>query len=287
VKSSKVVTRNEVKTCERLVLPRTDLKNSLSVDFESWVHRDELKGAERRRLLDRDFTVKSAEEILALFDQHNVVTTFFIVAEIFDWHPEIIREIKRRGHEIGYHTHTHARLHTKEKLVEELHQSKRFIDEFGPKGFRATRIFLKREFLPILSDYGFTYDSSTYAPFGLRQQIEGVQEIPVSTYRLKGQSQLVFPRNLAYTLSVGELPVGSGFFLGILGSRVSHFIGRFNAAGEPAVMFVHPWQLYDSPARISPRSVAMIPYQINRFKAVDELLAQFKFTTMLDISNGR
>jgi len=31
----------------------------------------------------------------------------------------------------------------------------------------------------------------------------------------------------------------------------------------------------------------MIPYQINRFKAVDELLAQFKFTTMLDISNGR
>jgi peptidoglycan/xylan/chitin deacetylase (PgdA/CDA1 family) len=263
------------------------LKNSLSVDFESWVHRDELKDAEQRRLLDRNFTVESAKRILDLFAQHHVLTTFFVVGEIFDWHPEIVHAIKRQGHEIGYHTHTHARLYTREKLVEELQKSRRFIDEFGPKGFRATRIFLRREFLRTLSDYGFTYDSSTYGPYGIRQEIDGVLEIPVSTYRPVGGSQLVFPRTLSYTLSIGELPVGSGLFLGLIGTRVSHFMARFNALGHPAVMFVHPWQLYDSPARISPRNLAMIPYLTNRFAAVDELLRKYKFATMLDLSNGR
>ena len=44
---------------------------------------------------------------LDLFDQHGIKAIFFLIGERAAQHPELVREIVRRGHEIGNHTQTH------------------------------------------------------------------------------------------------------------------------------------------------------------------------------------
>lgn len=47
--------------------------------------------------------------LLDLLDQHGAKATFFVVGERAERHPELVREIVRRGHEVAHHTHTHPR----------------------------------------------------------------------------------------------------------------------------------------------------------------------------------
>lgn len=44
---------------------------------------------------------------LDLFDRHGIKAVFFLIGDRAAQHPELVREIVRRGHEIGNHTQTH------------------------------------------------------------------------------------------------------------------------------------------------------------------------------------
>ena len=46
-------------------------------------------------------------QILDLLDEYNAKATFFVIGERAESHPELIRQVLARGHEIGAHTYTH------------------------------------------------------------------------------------------------------------------------------------------------------------------------------------
>lgn len=46
-------------------------------------------------------------KILDLLDQYGIKSHFFVVGKLAQAHPELIREIVRRGHTVGNHTYTH------------------------------------------------------------------------------------------------------------------------------------------------------------------------------------
>lgn len=48
--------------------------------------------------------------ILDILDQYNVKTTFFLVGGWVDKYPEMVKEIFRRGHEIGNHSDSHPHM---------------------------------------------------------------------------------------------------------------------------------------------------------------------------------
>lgn len=48
------------------------------------------------------------EEILEVFDKHNVKASFFLVGDWCDRYPDSVRRIDQAGHEIGSHSDTHA-----------------------------------------------------------------------------------------------------------------------------------------------------------------------------------
>jgi peptidoglycan/xylan/chitin deacetylase (PgdA/CDA1 family) len=48
--------------------------------------------------------------ILDLLDRHAAKATFFVIGEKAAKHPELIREIHRRGHQLGNHSWSHPRL---------------------------------------------------------------------------------------------------------------------------------------------------------------------------------
>lgn len=47
--------------------------------------------------------------ILDLLDRHDVKATFFVIGEKAEKHPYLIREIHRRGHQVGNHSWSHPR----------------------------------------------------------------------------------------------------------------------------------------------------------------------------------
>lgn len=270
------------------------MKNILSIDLESWVHfyEDALKakGSELasldKRLLDNNYIPKATMNILHLLEKYGQKATFFALGELYEWYPEVIEEIEKRGHEIGYHTHTHAVLTGSEILEKELERSSNFIKRFKPIGFRAPQIFITRDSMACLNKWGFKYSSSTYGESRI-SRIEGIDEIPVSSmsFRGKSKSNNELPKHLTMKMLFREIPFGSGLFIGLLGSKTCHLINYLNKRNVPAVLFIHPWQLY-RPKQIKGFSFKLkvlchnpfcTPYTVNVLNAVEKLLKRHKF----------
>ena len=137
-------------------------RNILSVDLESWVHfyRDAIKSerygmtSSDRKILDNSYIPNTTRNILNLLEKYNQTATFFVVGEIYDWYPEIMEEIEKNGHEVGYHTQTHAILTNSDILKNELIQSNDFIRKFNIIGFRAPQIFITQDLISCLEKYG-------------------------------------------------------------------------------------------------------------------------------------
>lgn len=106
--------------------------------------------------------------ILDLLDKHETSATFFVPGYTVEKYPEIVREIHRRGHEIGHHGYYHETPVTKEYEDEKaiLEMGIKAIQEvvgIKPTGYRSPAWDLSNHSLNLLSEYGFIYDSSMMA----------------------------------------------------------------------------------------------------------------------------
>jgi peptidoglycan/xylan/chitin deacetylase (PgdA/CDA1 family) len=110
------------------------------------------------------------ENMLALFDEHEVRATLFVIAEDARDPAKrpLIAEALARGHELASHTLTHPNLlrASSADKQRELVDSKSLIeDAFGVRvtGFRAPGYAMDAESLNILGRAGYVYDSSAFA----------------------------------------------------------------------------------------------------------------------------
>ncbi|MBE6824635.1 MAG: polysaccharide deacetylase family protein [Ruminococcaceae bacterium] len=53
---------------------------------------------------------EQTDTLLQILDEHKVKTTFFLVGEWVDKFPESVKEIDKRGHDVGNHSDTHAHM---------------------------------------------------------------------------------------------------------------------------------------------------------------------------------
>lgn len=80
--------------------------------------------------------------LLDLLDQYGARATFFVVGERVARWPHLVAEIRRRGHQIGHHTHTHPHhlfwCATPGRLAEELDRPLDILEPMGirPRAFR-------------------------------------------------------------------------------------------------------------------------------------------------------
>jgi len=203
------------------------MKNYLSIDLESWAMPNIPEflrlTSEQKKKIDAGNARGSTLKILSLLKKHKTKLTFFIVGQIYEWYPKLIEKIADEGHEIAYHTHTHDALLDVDSFKKSIDLSKTFIQTFKPLGFRAPRISIKHRYLKILKDYGFKYDSSIYGSYSERKMVEGIVELPVT--------------------SVSIIPVGSGYFIGLLGKKIYLIYENINKKGHPVISFLHNWQI--------------------------------------------
>jgi hypothetical protein len=268
---------------------------ALSIDLESWTHQQVGCSISSRfkKELDLGYIERATLDILDLLNRHNRKVTFFVVSEIFDWYPDVIQRIKTQGHEVAYHTHTHRRIRTRQDLVEELRQSRGFIREFEPIGFRAPEAMINVECFRILADYGFEYDSSSYGNLDTSIILYGVREIPISTFRFfNSSSNLDLPRNITKKLLCRELPLGSGFFMSALGPAARILPSSLGLQNKVPVLFIHPWQIiaHNTSPMVSERSlfrrIAMLLYSRRCLESFLCVLSRFQTICLKDLAHN-
>lgn len=271
------------------------MRHYYAIDLESWVYPD-LKEfhnltQEERKKLDGGYIVDSTYRLLELLEKRNTKLTFFIIGELYDWYPQLIRSIKKAGHEIAYHTHTHVLLKNKQIIEKQLELSKNFLKEFKPKGFQAPVIYFPRNGYEIIKKAGFLYSSSVYHSDIARQKVDGIMEIPVSTFRFRGKKKenLTWPRPMNLSHMIEEIPFGSSYFTSIIGSwGMSHFLNTYEKINKSAVLFIHNWQIFSPKNANYPnlgflfRHPLYLPYTRNAKKEFEEVLNNFSFGKLED-----
>jgi len=260
--------------------------NCLTIDLEPWMCYYDVCSLNKR--LDNNQTVELTHQLLDIFERHDVESTFFVMGEVYDWYPELIEEIASSGHEIAFHTSTHIKIRDEKLLTRELKLCRNLFTKFNVVGFRAPQMTFPYNAIKILSKNGFKYDSSIYSSIGRPFKVEGILEVPVSTYPiLKNESRQTFPRTLSDAVKNLEIPFGSGYSMGLLSTNLlNKFIMSFNRQNKSAVLFIHPWQLSKLPElqRKIGEHIIKFPYRIKISKEkLESILANHQFSTIKDL----
>lgn len=268
--------------------------NILTVDLEEWYVAEALA-----TLLSRDewaslpSTVeKNTRILLDLFDHKNVSATFFILGWCADQHPELMREISDRGHEIACHSYYHRRVSTLDAATfrEDTVKAVAAITNASgvkPKGYRAPSWSMNDSTpwaFQTLSELGFEYDSSI---FPIKHDIYGMPHGPRHMFRMQFDENKILYEIPASTFRLfgKNLPIGGGGFL-----RHSPYwytrqqIRKLNKAGHPVIVYIHPWEVDNNPPRVHNLSA------IQRFRSygstahvvpkLARLLDDFEFSSM-------
>jgi len=265
-----------------------------SIDVESWVYSklpefDALDSPGRKQL-DKGYIRDSMRTICDLFEAHDSRTTFFVLTEMFEWYPDVIREAAARGHEIALHGHTHVALDNPAALRQAMRQSLDFIEAMRPQGFRAPFMRLSEPCIDILKEHGFQYDSSTYAPASLVKSHPRFPEFPVTTRPIRRvPAPLALPRAFADSARRGEIPYGAAMVFPFLRSLVSGCIHTDLRRHGYAHLFLHNLQVVPAPTSLfrAPGFLFMHPgclqFTISSRSALEHILHRFRAVPIRDL----
>jgi peptidoglycan-N-acetylglucosamine deacetylase len=273
--------------------------NALSIDLEDWYHPELV-----RRKITKKPTPQVAEStarILDLLDKYQVKSTFFILGDVAKKHPDLVKTIHQKGHEIASHGMTHKPLWelTKNELAQELINFKNLIaailgQDIDIYGYRAPTFSLDdgtKYAIDVLIKNNYRYDSSI---FPKKNYMYGVDGAPHGIYRISTQDVTEKdPKSnlLEYPLAVGKLlnstiPVSGGFYLRVIPYPLLKALLKKINNERPFVIYFHPWETYNNTPRI--RSIGVKNYLITYYginKAlhkIENLLKDFAFTSMIE-----
>ncbi len=190
--------------------------------------------------------VVMTHRFLDFLDEHRLQATFFVVGELARSHPELVREVARRGHEVGHHGLRHVTLGDvgPSRLRGELTEGKTLLEDIAQApilGFRAPLFSLTPATEWALDDIaacGFTYTSSVLPA---ANPIHGWPGAPRTPFRWpNGLIELPCP-----VAGAGRamLPFLGGAYLRYLPLWLSARFFRRLGPDAVAWSYVHPYDL--------------------------------------------
>jgi polysaccharide deacetylase family protein (PEP-CTERM system associated) len=277
------------------VLPKRT--HVMSVDVEDYFMVEAFSGSVPRHPWDTwpSRVLANTERLLDLFDKYNVKATFFFVGWVAKKFPRLVRDTHARGHELATHSYWHRPVYslTPEQFREDTHAASCAIeDASGTKvnGYRAPSWSITKESLwalDILSEQGYTYDSSIFPIHHDLYGLPGAKRFPYRLVCSNGQTLEEFPPASVKCLGV-VLPGGGGGYLRILPMAYTRWVFREfeRKYQERVVVYVHPWELDPAHPRIKDRLKSRLRHYTNlsKMQARLEFLCQhYSFARFCDI----
>lgn len=226
----------------------------ISMDVEDWYHT-----YFPEQSVDRSVSMLDGlDVVLDILNAKGIKASFFVVSETIEKLSQQLRQMDKDGHEIACHGLNHKRaLSTeKEEYRSQLIESKATLEGVlghPVYGYRAPSFAINDEYLQIVRDCGFAYDSSKLQPqksakYGMLE-LSSFQEIQPCIYRDRN-----FYEFEVSTQKIGDLNMllGGGYIRMLPWAFMKQMHRRYLSSGKLYVMYIHPIDL-------SNRSMPKVP----------------------------
>jgi polysaccharide deacetylase family protein (PEP-CTERM system associated) len=266
------------------------ITNALTIDVEDYfmvsAFADVVRFDEWHKYESR--IEKNTRKILDLLDEYKVQATFFVLGWVAERHPELIRDIHSRGHEIACHSYNHMLIYhlTRAQFREDVYTAKSILEDItgaAISGYRAPSYSITPKTLwalDILIEEGFLYDSSIFPihhdlygfpganrfPHVIKRANGTIIEFPPSTYKLFGQN----------------IPVAGGGYLRLFPLQITKsMIKKINTKEQqPVTVYFHPWEIDKDQPRLNGCLKSKLRHYMNlksTFPKLKSFLKEFRF----------
>jgi len=224
-------------------------KISLSFDVEDWYHTPAISGSSFAKFnsLDEFFSkwkgkidclTDGFDYLTDTLDKYEVTATFFIVADVLERYPSVLKRLKNSRHEIQCHSLHHVsaidaktkkNFQTAEEWEQELIEAKHILEsafERKINGYRAPGAYFGNWMVEILERNGFDYDSSIAYNSLYNKTNVLLYKIPTTAYYINPETlgpsesakKLVELPWSYYKAGPFRFPLGGAFFYRALGN---------------------------------------------------------------------
>ncbi|MDR3764886.1 MAG: DUF3473 domain-containing protein [Acidobacteriota bacterium] len=231
--------------------------NAFTIDVEDYFHTEAMSAAvPANKWAGMELRVeRNTWKLLELLERRGVKATLFFLGWVAERCPQLVQAAAAAGHEVGCHSYSHRPVYrlTPQEFREDTRRAKDVLETIAGhrvRGYRAPSFSILQNMewaRHILVEEGFIYSSSSHpirhANYGDRlgmrlpyRDSNGLWEFPMTTWRVLGQN----------------LPVSGGAYLRILpASYTALGLRRAAAAGEPLMVYLHPWEIDENQPRLN------------------------------------
>jgi polysaccharide deacetylase family protein (PEP-CTERM system associated) len=250
-----------------------------------------LKGHYRQRL------GASTGWLLDALASAQVRATFFVVGQIAEHDPGLVRAIHAAGHEVASHGWDHRRVlaMTPAEFRADVRRSQDALEQVAGTavvGYRAPTFSVLPQTawaLDVLAELGMAYDSSIYP---VRHDRYGVPGAPRAPFVAHGPRHAILELPPA-TLRVGgvNLPMGGGGYFRLFPLWLTERALRQTAADcrpAVAVLYFHPWEFDPDQARLPLGRLSRFRTYVGQTRTrgrLTELLARHQFARAVDLAD--
>lgn len=272
--------------------------NAMTIDVEDYFHVSAMETAVARadwpRLPVR--VVDNTCRLLDLLEEAGVRGTWFVLGWVAERHPDLVRRIAARGHELGSHGYSHRLVYTQSAadFRRETLRSKALIEDQAQapvRGYRAASYSIVRESLwalDVLVECGFEYDSSIFPVHHDRYGIPGFSRWPHLMDTPAGAQIVEFPLT-TWRLGGLNVPIaGGGYFRLYPYALTCAGLRSVNEReGRPFIFYLHPWEIDPEQPRVSGLSWRSRFRHYNNLACTERrlarLLREFEFAPAADV----
>jgi len=277
------------------------LENAFTIDvedfyqveaFSSTIDRKDWHSFESR-------VVANTDSILDQLDSHGITATFFVLGCVAQQHPEVVRNIAQRGHEIASHGMSHKLIYRQEfdEFERETRDSKALLEDLSQQevlGYRAATYSITKKSLwalDVIAETGFVYDSSIFPITHDRYGIPEADTVP-GTIRTPGGATIVeFPISTVKTRFFNIPVAGGGYFRLFPYTLTRMGLRQINSRNQEFMFYLHPWEV-DPGQPVIPNIgiTTRFRHYVNISKCrqrLNRLFEDFRFTTMRGVLENK
>ena len=267
------------------------MKCIFSVDVEDWFHISGLPNTPELPVWEAfpSRVETNFMRLLDIFSQKNVPVTCFFLGWVAQKFPHLVKEAKKRGHEIASHGYSHKLAYEMSpgEFLADIRKAKETIEDISQVavlGYRAPGFSVTKDtpwFFDKLIEAGYAYDSSVfpaprvfggikskkYAPYVIGGNSSGIIEFPITAIELFGKPFCFF--------GGGYLRLTPYFLIKAMSLRVLK-------ENRPVVFYIHPREIDPNQPRLSMSMQRRFNSYINlktTGKKIMKILGQFEITT--------